>query len=273
MSVRFRSFAILLGLATFAVSLVGCGDRLSNPEEIISRVASQAEADYAGIDDFTVMAGNARLYYRRVAEDSLANFELRAVSGDSTNEQAIYDPYHLPNVARLTDGLRDNARFGGSGTLGGHPVLVLEVIDPLKFVGATAGDSLAVGPDSAAVYVDAETFRIREIELKAVPDGADEPLVQRQRYTEFRTVEGLTIPFLASTIVEGIDVPDETRIVEAPGIAMARARAQQLPEGPERDAELRRIQRRERFITQGIMETPFQVDSVWVNRGVPEDLY
>ena len=258
-------------LTLFLVA-AGCGGA-SDPNELVDLMVAQAQDDYNGINDFTVRTGTAHLYYRRVEGDTLANFDLRAFAGDSLNRRPIFDPYHLPNAASLANGLRNNSTYGGNGTIGGHPVVLLNVVDVQQFVGAATGDSTGMGPQAVTVSLDESTYRVREIQLTAALEDGSEPLIQRHRYTDFRDVRGLTIPFSTATITEGIEVPEEVRIVEAPSLAMARVQAEQLAPGPQRDAELRSVEQRERYLTQGILEEGFVVDSVLVNLGVPREVF
>ncbi|HLT46626.1 MAG TPA: hypothetical protein VK002_05305 [Rubricoccaceae bacterium] len=265
---------LLLALLLSAASLLGaCQGRLEDPDAIADRVAARAAENYAGVRDFTLHGDDLVIYFRRAGADSLATFEGRAFTDDSLRE-AVALPYHLPNAMELARGLRGNARLAGTADLDGERVYVLDAIDPAAVTGAeTAIDSLRV-------LVDARTFQIREIRVAeppptdsaATPDPDAPPLVTRQRYGDFRTADGLTLPFYTNTLITGIPVPDEVRLVQGGMLEIQRRQAQALPPA-ERARALRRIETQIRIIRQGEFEQAFSVDAVRVNAGVPEDAF
>jgi hypothetical protein len=152
-------------------------------------------------------------------------------------------------------------------------VLVLEATDPAMFIG-TSSDTPGETPSSARVVVDAETFQVLEISLETAPfdSASTNPITQRQLYSDFRSVDGLTIPFNAKTIIEGIDVAQEMLMIEGGNLEIARRRASVLPPG-ERAAALEEIDNRQRFLETGRMEESFSIELVRVNEGVPEGLF
>src|SRR5690606_16914629 len=82
----------------------------------------------------------------------------------------------------------------------------------------------------------------------------------RQRYGDFRTADGLTLPFYTNTLITGIPVPDEVRLVQGGMLEIQRRQAQALPPA-ERARALRRIETQIRIIRQGEFEQAFSVDA------------
>jgi hypothetical protein len=253
----------------------GAPERLSDPAAIADRVAERARADFEGVRDFTVTGDGLTIYFRRTGPDSLVGFEYRSFSdvgaGDSLGRPAP-SPYVPPNAVQLARGLRAHARLNGVVSEGDEAIYVLDALDPDAFAGVEAG----TGPDSIRVLVDAETFRIRGVRIvtpqaaldpAAAPDAP--PVVERRLYSDFRTADGLTLPFQASIIVEGVVVTPEQRMLQGGALGAQRRQAEGLPQG-RREAALRAIDRQIRFLETGVLEEAFTVEAVRVNAGVPE---
>jgi hypothetical protein len=267
-----RRTALLLA----ALALAACEGRLTDPDAVAERVAERAAANYEGVRDFAVTGGGAVVYFRRTGPDSLFTFESRAFSDDA-RRQPIPLPYTLPNALQLARGLRGNARLAGTVELDGGRAYVLEASDAAVLIGAAPGPG--AGLDSIRVLVDAETFQVREIRVAApqsaldpAADSTAPPLVQRQRYSDFRTADGLTLPFQTHTLISGIAIPEEARVVQMGMLELQRRQALSLPP-VERARALEEVERQVRLIRDGELEESFVVEAVRVNAGVPAEAF
>ena len=263
-------------LLSTGVLLTACQDRLDDPDAIADRLAARTVENYEGVHDFTVRGDGVVVYFRRTGADSLAQFEGRAFTDDSLR-QPVPIPYALPNGMQLASGLHHNAVLAGTTELRGETAYVLDAISPALLLGRPGGAPTRL--DSVRVLVDAGSFQVREVRmttpqtsLDPAADSTAPPLVQRQLYGDFRTVQGLTLPFQVSTRISGVVVPEDARAVEGGMLELRRRRAQQLPPA-ERERVLREVEERERFLRSGEMEQAFTVEEVRVNAGVPEDAF
>ena len=262
----------LSSLVLLTFLLAACGESLPDVDTIADEMARRAAANFKGVNTFSVEGDGVAIYFKRVAPDSLTTFDFRALTNDS-QRQPVFNPYNLPNVAQLARGVRQNARLVGSQERSDGRVLVLEATDPAMFIGATS-DTPGETPSSARVVVDAETFQVLEISLETAPfDAAStSPITQRQLYSDFRTVDGLTLPFSAKTIIEGIEVAQEMLMIEGGNLEIARRRASGLPPD-KRAAALEEIDNRQLFLETGVMIESFTIELVRVNEGVPEGIF
>ena len=275
-----RSASLLL-LASLALTACGEGEALTDPDAVADRIAAQAAADFEGIRDFTVRGavdGEGVVAFFRRAEnaDSLVFFDGRAVTDDPA-QTPVPLSYSLPSASQIARGLRGNARLAGTTEVDGVRAYVLEADDPGVLVGAPAGAGSSL--DSVRILIDAESFHVREVRLSTPQTALDPdapadapPLVQRQRYDDFRTVDGLSLPFRTTTVLSGVVIPDESRIVQGGMLDLQRRQAQQLPPD-ERARVLADVERQLRFLETGEQEQSFVVTSVEVNAGVPDDLF
>lgn len=273
----FRLVLLLL----VPLALAACEERLTDPEAIADRIAEEALANYEDVRDFTVHGVDASgegvvVYFRRTEPDSLAAFEGRAFSDDSLRTPVAL-PYALPNAMQIARGLRANARLAGTVALDGDAAYVLEANDPGALIGTPGAGASTL--DSIRVLVDAETFHIREVRVTTPQTSLDPeaaagapPLVQRQRYSDFRSVSGLALPFHIQTTLSGVAVPAEVRMTQGPTLEIQRRAAEQLP-SPQRERALRDLERQLRLIRDGAMDETFTVSTVQVNAGIPEGTF
>lgn len=260
---KYPALCLVPLFAALVLFQSGCSGSGPDPEELLDRVVAQFESDFAGVDSFLVRSGTARLYYRRSDDDSLAAFDLEAFAGDSLDQRPIYDPYHLPNISGLVTGLRNNATYMEANSINDVAVHVLRAINPKALVGE--GADAGIGPDDATIAIDQQTYRVIEITLVASPEEESDPWTQRYQYDDYRTMGGITIPFTSSITVEGIEITQEMRMAEGAQISMERGQVEQWPDGPEKEARLSELEQRQRYLTEGIIEDVFEVDSVLVH--------
>ncbi|MDX1420524.1 MAG: hypothetical protein R3181_11205 [Rubricoccaceae bacterium] len=264
-------------LFTALLLLAACGESaLDDPDAIAERIAAAAAENFEGVRDFTVRGDGMVVHFRRAGADSLAFFEGRAFTDDSARQEVVL-PYALPNGVQLGRGLRGNARLAGTVERDGETLYVLDADDPGPVLGAPDGAPTTI--DSIRVYVDAEAFRVREVvvttpqtSLDPEADASAAPLVNRRRFGDFRTVDGVALPFLITTQISGVVVPEETRAVQGGMLELQRRQAQQLP-AAERARVLEQIENRRRFLTTGELEETFAVEAAEVNAGIPEGTF
>ncbi len=75
-------------------------------------------------------------------------------------------------------------------------------------------------------------------------DSLERPLTQRLIYEDFRTEDGLTLPYTVRRVEEGMEqyVTDDNRMIQGGRLGMAKQRLEAAPPSPGRDAELARIE-------------------------------
>ncbi|HYE96487.1 MAG TPA: hypothetical protein VD962_09790 [Rubricoccaceae bacterium] len=258
-------------LLVFLVAFSACRREpptLTEPGAVLDSLLSRTRAHYEGIRGFTVVTDDAVTIFTREGPDSLLTFSARSVSNDSL-QQPVALSYALPNVIALVDALRSTARLAGFDTVGARRVYAIESADPAAFAAAAR---LLPGLRAARIAVDAETFDLLELRLtQPAGDSANAPVVvHRVRYDDYRTVDGLTLPFRQAAITEGLRalIPEEQRIVEGGNLALAEERAALLPPG-ERERRLREIRQRKRYLTEGILEDEVVVREVRITTGAP----
>ncbi len=255
----------------------GCGFGADDPTQVIDALETRFEANTNGVDGYTLFVDEMVVHIRPNTADSLTAFDIGISLRDSNStipENAHLVSYLVPDIPKLIRGLRTGAKLIDDETFNGRRVNVIEAHNPTALI--VGGDGPAADIDRALVYVDAETGDLRGVTMEMPPPdtSSTEMIVQRVRYEQFRAVDGMTIPFKVITTTEGLRglIPDEMRIVENGGLAIARSQAEQLPPG-ERAVELARIAVRERFLNEGIQEDVLTIDSVRVGGEIPAGVF
>ena len=267
-------FALVLPLL---VALAACGgndeaasaDELTTTQDVTDAMLAGFEANVGAVDGFTVVAGGAEGRYT-VSDDtsSMDRVTLQVVPASlmqppSPSAQLLYS--HVPNVARLAQGLR-GATFDGRATRDGRPVYVLATGDPTAMLGG--GAPAMDGTRELRLYVDPETFDVLEIYQSFEADTT--AFTTRLIYSDFREADGLRLPYRVRQVTTGLNqaIPQNERIAIGGQIGLALRQAEQMPMGPEREARTQELEAELRRVSEGIDETELQIESVRV--GVPE---
>jgi hypothetical protein len=223
---------------------------------LVDRMLERYDAARGGVGGFVVTGGGGEATHGALP-DSTADLAPPAIVpvGDAPPDPEVLAllAQQVPNVRLLARALRA-ATLDGPRDLRGRRVYVL------------TAEPEAPGAPTLHVVVDAETFDVREIEQAVTADTLDRPVLSRLIYDDFRTVDGLTVPFRVRQIREGVDqlIPMRDRMVRGGPLAVAKGQIDRLPPGPERERRRAEIERDLRLYTEGVQETELRVDRVRV---------
>ena len=264
-----RVFCLCLLPALLAVAACGSQEppapEATTAAEVADRMVQRFESNVGAVDAFTVYAAGVEGRYE-VTGDSTDRVRLtvgRSGAGAVPPSAQLLDSY-VPNVARLARGLR-GAEFGGKITRNGRPAYVLSTDDPGAIVGQS--DVPMAGRQRLRLYVDPETYDVLEIYQSFSPDSLGAEVTSQYVYSDFRTTDGLTLPFSVSQLSSGLDlgVSDQQKMVQGGQLGLARSQiTEQMPPGPEKDAKLAEIDAQLRMINDGELETTLVVDRIEV---------
>lgn len=258
------------------VALAGCAGDDAAPvaeptsaQEVTDAMLAGFERNVGSVEGFTVVADGAEGRYT-VSDDtaSVDRVTLQVVPTGSMGPpsgaaQLLYN--HVPNVARLAQGLR-GATFEGRATRDGRPVYVLVTDDPTAMLGG--GAPAPAGDRELRLYVDPETFDVLEIYQSFEADTT--AFTTRLIYSDFREADGLRLPYRVRQVTTGLNqaISPNERIAIGGQIGLALRQTEQMPMGPERTARTRELEAELRRVNEGIDEAELEVESVRV--GVPE---
>jgi|GEM_PF-3043203 len=259
----------LLPVLTLAALAAGCASDPATPLDLADEMRARFDANVGDATGFTLVIGGYELRYT-LSDDSTAaeRFAVSIVPTIDADQdplmQAIATSY-LPNVPLLASTVADGAALPTPVTRDGAEVYPV--------------DASAVAPDSSGtraglvVYVDAETFQVREVERTVRIDSLARPISSRLFYEDYRTVEGVTLPHRVRVRQEGLEqlLPEAMRIREGGQLTLQREQIRQMPPSPSRAHMLESIERRLRAVTEGIEEAAAEVTRLTVQRAGASD--
>lgn len=235
------------------VLLGACERGVETRESLLDRMAARYDANRGAVGGFVVTGGGGEATHAALPESASTLPPPTVMPAGEAADPAVLGllAQQVANVRLLSDTLR-TATLGGPVDRRGHRVYVLT--------------SPPQGGRTLAVVVDAETFDVREIEQAVRVDTLARPLVTRLLYDDFRTADGLTLPFRVRQLNEGLDqlIPAEQRRTLGDQARTERSGADLLPPGAARDARKADLDRQIRLFTEGIQETELQVERVRV---------
>ncbi len=225
------------------------------------------ESNQGSVEAFTVRGGGGLARHTRNPADT-TGLQPFTITLEPTGGTVKLDPetfqlhYNLvPNALGLANGLR-GADLSGVVERDGRRAYVLATGDPAALLGGTPPP----GDHELRVYVDAETFDILEIYRSVSTDSTKAAITDRLVYSDFQTTDGLTLPRTVHHVVTGVnrDLTEEIKVAELGNIALARARAEKMPEGPERRVAIEQADRQQRLVAEGVAEATLEVKEVTV---------
>lgn len=251
--------------------LAACRSQPTTSRDLAERMLERFDANIGDATAFTVAVSGHELRYTLSADSSAAERFLVSIV---PMQGMVQDPLvqamvtsYLPNVPLLAATFADSARAA------------TPLIGPVSRGGADvyAADASDVAPDSAggtpnrarlAVYVDATTFQVREVERTVRIDSLARPLSLRLFYEDYRTVDGVTLPHRIRVRQDGFEqlLDERARTVEGGQLTLQSQQLRQMPSTPERAAMIEGIERRLRALTEGVEEATAEVTRVTVQR-------
>ncbi len=275
---RLALAALLLPLLALGACGDGTDDAVSSPtadeltsaQAVADQMRQRYESNQGSVEAFTVRGGGGVARHVRNPADTTGlipfTLTLEPEGGNTKLDPETFQLHYnlVPNALGLANGL-GGADLAGVVQRDGRRAYVLSTDDPAALLGGTPPP----GDHELRVYVDTETFDIVEIYRSVADDSTKAPITDRLLYSDFQTTDGLTLPHTVRHIVTGVnrDLTEEVKVAELGNIGLERARAEQMPEGPERRIALEQAERQQRMIAEGVAEATLTISTVRVDRG------
>lgn len=245
---------------------------VESSDALADRVTERFDASMAQLDGFRVAALGTALFYVGTGDSTQAFGVIPDPSEPPPADMltASMFSYYPPNGRYVAEGIR-GAEFKGVVERDGVQAYVVETTDPTA-IGMSSDSSKT--DNLARVYVDAETFDVRELYHRFRLDTLAQPLAQRILYEEWRDVDGSRFPFRVRRIQEGMLqlITQEQKMIAGGSLAIREQSANSMPPGPERDAAVAAVAREKRIYERGIAEDILSIADVTLNPAVPDSL-
>lgn len=216
MTHRSRTKLSCLGLlaagAVMSTLLLPTPLAAQDAQEILEEARDRYRSQIEDVDDYrvtqTVMGSETTTYYEKETVDGQPTFVLKDLQA-----QGLIDPEdsdmrdQLASPFRLYAELGERASLAGTETVDGESCYVLEVSDlseeDLETFGGSASDQWT--PKSLTVYMDEDDYLVRRFVLEGdvTQGGESQTATFTADLRDYRTVDGLTHPFLMEVSTEG----------------------------------------------------------------------
>ncbi len=202
--IRSTLLALLVFFAPLALA--------QSAQEVLRDALSRYEADVAGVENYTLtqsVFGTETVVYAERTGDEASPFRFYSVTPDGLTELGdgggtAMSPYFL--FGRLTD----QARYAGTETVDGAATHAVAVDDfgalarDLDLLPADAGNEFEI--ETATFYFGTDDHRPHQMTMvgTVTGEGRTAPVTVEVRFLEYRTVDGLTVPFRTRMTMTGM---------------------------------------------------------------------
>lgn len=267
LNVQKISATILITKVFVSIAMGQGGD----PEvrELINTWQNHYEASIENIDDYVVVMDHQTVYYKKAYDNGRPYFRSRVEGAD---ERELVSGSNLTDAevfSRVYDAVLEKAVYKGSDRVNGHDVHVL-YLDKLE--GLVEEPWAPQRFEDVYLRIDPEKWVVRELELKAriLHEGEERVINQVIQERDYRTVEGMQIPYETIVITKGLALTEEERREAKEGIAQAERELEAMPEAQRRMIEQMmgdRLEKYKQMLEDDVFETVYRVEEVRVNTG------
>lgn len=259
--------------------------RAQSAEGVLRDALAQYESDMAGVDNYTIsqttMGFPTTLYAERVEGGAPLDYTHYIVlpSGLQATE-GMDEGGSMSNPYVMLDRIAEDARYTGTEDVGGVDTHVIVVDDFQEVV--REFDAL---PDEAEGELDVETLtlylgtddrRIHQMRMEGTMEreGRTSPMVMVARFSDYRTVDGLTVPYRTTMEMQGMDSQMDPGEREEARRQLEEAR-QQMESMPAAQREMMarmmgdRLEKLEEMLGGEAFTIDVEVTDVQVNTGRP----
>ena len=179
--------------------------------EVIDEMYASFERQAEGIDDYTlvqsVMGFETTSYFVKEMVDGRPVFRIQEAEAEGTGMSFDADA-GFAEFYSIGPDLVEHGSYGGREQIDGTDVhlIVVDDVTQLDFETPEAPDDMEFTPTSGRFYVDADRMMPRRVELdgEARTDSGTHPLSMRMDLLDYRSAEGLLIPFQTVVTIDGM---------------------------------------------------------------------
>jgi hypothetical protein len=258
-----RALVVPLLLATlFAAPPLAAQSAQSVVDEMKARHKDQLET----VDNYVIETNLYTAYHRKVTRNGQTTYETATrMSGQSETLNALgTTPTTTSGVAYL-DRLAAHATYDGTESINGAQSHVLRISDP-----GAVFDEMTDEVEEMVYYVHADTYApSRMMVTMARQSGGDQSPTMTINYRDYRTVDGLTLPYVMEMVMD-LGMGEEQRRQ----LQQLQEKLEQMPE--QQREQMKRVMGKQFEQMQNMMAgepTTVEVQSVRVNDGIPEGIF
>lgn len=272
--------AALLFIAFAGASTVSA----QSVDAVVNEMRARYQAQLETVDTYIVETNQYTSYHRKTTRDGDATYETEMQwkdSGGGMFSGAGAMPSLQPGLAQL-DTLAQKASYLGTETVDGRPCHVLRIDDPAALSGNRMPAMNANAPQQGEtrLYIDAEQYvplRL-ESEVSVERNGESQTLRPRILLSDYRTTDGLTLPWSMEMKMENLDatISAEERKQARQSLEEMEQRMQEMPEEQRQMMEgmmKNQLEQLRNILDEGSIQFAIEVQDVQVNAPLPDDVF
>lgn len=250
-------------------------------DAVINEMKARYQQQLEAVDSYIIETENYTSYHRKVSRNGEPTYETQTRWNDQAGMfdglGATESP--LPSLSQL-DTLALHATYGGTESVDGHRTHVLLVDDPSALGGYSDVPEDDVVNGEMKLYVDADRYvpLLMEFTVQVEQDGQMQTMHPRMRMSDYRTVDGLTLPWKMEMTMEDLDasISEEERAEARRGLEELEARMAEMPEEQRRMMEgmmENQIEQLRQIVEEGSIHFAIEVQDVQVNVPMPDGVF
>lgn len=273
-------------LAAAAGLLLAAGVPHAAPAQSVEAVIDEMKARYQqqldAVDTYIIETDQYTSYHRKTTRDGTATYETAVRWTDNPNSLfrgAETMPAMQPSLAQL-DTLAQRAVYLGTETVDGQRCHVLRIDDPAALSDAPMPPAASAAQGTMRLYIDAARYvplRI-EIETTVEQDGTSRTMRPRIAFGDYRTTDGLTLPWSMEMTMEDLNaaISPEEREQARQSLEEMEQRMKEMPEQQRQMMEgmmKEQLEQLRRILDEGSIRFAVTVQDVRVNTPLPDDVF
>lgn len=260
---RLRS-SFLLGVLLAGLALPASAQSVESiVDEMKARHAEQLET----VDNYVIETNLYTSYNRKVTQNEQPTYETVTRHKGQSEMMSTFDssPATTTNDLGYLDRLTQNATYAGTESVNGANSHVLRVDNP-----SAVNEDVSNEARSMAFYVHAEDYVPTRVHMTIAPSDPNQKESEfTMNFTDYRTVEGLTIPYVMEMQMDLGMSEQQRRQLEK-----LKKKLEQMPEQQREQMKSMMGDQFEQLQKMGTGEPmTINVQSVRVNEGIPEGIF
>jgi hypothetical protein len=272
----------------------GLSAQAQSVDAVISKMKAQYEQQLAAVDTYIIETDKYTTYHRKVTADGSATYESRTQWKDSEHFMGGSFMGDMNSTMPSEDALNrlaENATYGGTETIDGVQTHVLIVDDPsalsdemmdddsMDMPANEEDDNIQVG--SMRFYVHADMHVPVRMDYDATvtrEDGSSQKMNSVVTFTDYRTVDGLTLPYQTMMRMDNLNasISPEDREEARKSLEEMEKKMKEMGERQRKMMERMmggQMDKLRQIIEEGTIEYTIQVQDVQVNASIPDDVF
>jgi len=269
----------------FVLLLIGTAPAAGQSvQAVVDAMKARYQQQLETVDTYVIETNQYTSYYRKTTRGGQPMYETAMRwqgEGSDLFRGAGATPSLQPSLSQL-DTLAQVATYEGTETIDGRRCHVLR-IDDLTALSDSRMPAMAGVPDnpgSMRMYIDADrSVPLRmDMEVTTTQGGDTQTLQPRVAFSDYRTTDGLTLPWMMEMTMESVNasISPEEREQARQSLEELEARMKELPEAQRRMMEGMmegQMEQLRSILDDGSIRFTVEVQSVEVNVPLPDGVF